>query len=317
MVDMNKAVCVVLTTLVAVTMFQGVVSASASQGSPCSMEVIESVNKYAGGDAKVEYEIGFDEETRRVCVSAQNVGNMSTYFGISIRVDDRTIPTRETTEFDPGESIVVKRNITTWLNASADNHWVSVGTFGPNHRFNFTERINESNEGGIPTPFIKNVTVFGESGGEDTILQVSVINPANRTYAPNVMIRTSETASSSSLGEGSNGSIEYFRFHLEEGENETIVGSARLYRTEGVKNGKFDKKEFVVNPNGSAEIWDKQIEKVPSLNEVSEQEYYKNQSALRFRGEGPEANPEARQAGRVAAVAGIVLVGVLGWFRYR
>jgi hypothetical protein len=317
MVDMNKPILVLVILVASIALIQPTVANSKATLNECSGDVRESTVTQVDGKSEVEYEISYDEETRIVCVSADNTGELKAQFAVSIGVDGRPIPISKSAELSPGDSVVVKRNVTTWLNASADSHWVSVGTFGPNHRFNFTEEINESNEGGIPTPFIKNVTVVGQSGDVDTLLKVAVVNRANRTYAPSVFVKTSETPSAPTLGTWSNDDVEIHTAHLNEGGNETIVGSVQLYHREGMDRGKFDKKEFVIHPNGSAELWDKKFEDVPSLREVNGEKYYQNQSALRFRGEGPEANPEARQAGRVAAVAGMVLVGVLGWFRYR
>jgi hypothetical protein len=317
MVDMNKPILLIVILVASIALIQPTVANSETTLNECSGDVRERTVTQVDGKSEVKYEVGYDEETRIVCVSAENTGELKAQFAVSIGVDGRPIPINKSTELNPGDSVVVKRNVTTWLNATADDHRVSVGTFGPNYQFNFTEEINESNEEGIPTPVIKNVTVVDQSGDADTLLKVAIVNRANRTYAPSVFVKTSETPSVPTLGTWSSDDVEIHTAHLNERGNETIVGSVQLYYKEGMDAGKFDKKEFVVYPNGSADLWDKRFEEVPSLREVNGEKYYQNQSALRFRGEGPEANPEARQAGRVAAVAGMVLVGVLAWFRYR
>jgi hypothetical protein len=316
---MNKIPLLILMILLGGVLTTAASAQSEIVGPSCSGEIRTGTYDYLNSQTEIRYEIGFNKTSKILCIDSTNIGEGSAYLSTSIVVDGQPIPAIINRKLNSSDKITIRRNVTTWLNATTDHHWVSATTYGADHRFEFTEIINESNEGGFPTPYIEKINRVEKTNRSTSLINITVVNNGNRTYAPSLLVKTSETPSTATREIWSNNTVEVHTVRLKESKNRTIVGSVKLYYSEGQEVGKFDKKDFVLYPNGSAKISDKKFEQVPSLREVnSEDDYYKNTSALQYRDEGPETNPEARRKGRVAAgglVAVLVMLGVLRYLR--
>lgn len=317
MLDTNKIVLTALLVVLVVSLCSPAWGASNNPEPPCSGKVKTGTYNLVGNVTEVKYTMGFNETTNTVCVNERNIGGEKSFFSVSILVDGRAMVSDIDRTLLPGESETFRANITSWLNATADEHWVSTTTYGPEFTFNFTDKINASSEDGVPTPYIQQVKTVQDGNSGSRLLKVLVKNPADRLYGPNVYVKTSETSGTRALGNSSDGDVIGYTIHLNEGDNETVVGSANLYFNEGVEGGGFDKKAFVIPPNGSIEMWDKNIGDVVTMRDLKTSgDYYQNASALKYRGEGPKANPEARQKGRLAAGGVAVALALLVGFRY-
>ncbi|MFC3476813.1 hypothetical protein [Halobacterium litoreum] len=270
------------------------------------------------GEIEVQYTITFDQSERLVCVSAENVGEKKTKAGYGIQVDDRTVRNLPSERIAPGETFSAQSNITGWIDVTAENHTVRAGTYAGTAVFNFTERFDESEEGGFPSPYITDVEVLRNQSSGETTLEVTATNPANRSYYPSLLVKTFETPTSRDLPNRPDNHTLVYHVPLEESPGETVVGELKLYEHWKRSDGKFDREEFVANPNGTDRSWERAFEEVPNLSDMNEEVYYENESAKKYRDQGPDVKPISERASRIGAVATVVLVvGGLGLWRRR
>lgn len=318
MVGMNKALVVALAILLPATVLSGIAVAENPSQKPCEGRTWTGEERMGRGDVEVEYEITFDEKENLVCVSAINTGEIETLAGYSLYVDDRTVPVNSTRELDPGDSLSAVRNITTWMDATAENHTVNVGTYGGTATFNFTQRINESKQGGVPTPQISDVEIVRDHRGGEITLKVTAKSHADRVYSPSLVVKTFETPIQRDLPSTPDNNTLVYKFRLEEGPNETVVGEIKLYEHWKMADGKFDKVEFVSEVGKDSVVWDAEFKNSPTLEELNADQKYENESARKYRDQGPDVKPISETESKIGAVLTVaLLVGAVWWRRRR
>jgi len=314
----SETTIVVLVSLLVVSAATPVGAANIQADPDCEGETWTGVDKELDGRVEVRYTATFNQQKKLVCFSAENVGEIDTYGRFVLIVDDRTVPTMSVGSLSTGETCSVRRNVTGWIDVTAENHSVKVSTYADGAQFNFTERFNDSKEGGFPSPYITDVEVLRNQSAGETTLEVTATNPANRSYFPSVVVKTFETDTYRELPSTPDNHTLVYHVPLEEAPGETVVGDIKLYDHWKYSDGKFDRKEFVAKPNDSIRSWEPAFEEVPNVSQMNAEIYYENESAKKFRDQGPDVKPISEQASRIGAVATVLLVvGGIWWRRRR
>lgn len=282
----------------------------------CDGETRAAVNNFTG---RIEYAITYNRSAQQVCAVAEGTGDRKGYFGYSVWIDGSRISSSDTKELTPGESFRSDQTITGGIDATRDNHTVEVYVYGEEFYFNFTQRVNTINEGGVPTPHFENLTVkrSGTKSGQPRIV-LEVENEGIRTYVPVAEVRTfeSDTRQLDKYINGTPGGR--YSVRLSEDTDEVIVGTVRLYGGKFNPGTKFDRVSFVSYPNGTYETWEPAFGEIPTRREIEEGRiYYENESA-REEYRGSDADPASEQTSNVGAVAVVaVVIGGLWCLRRR
>jgi hypothetical protein len=268
--------------------------------------------------SRIEYAVTYNQSAQRVCVVAKNTGEENGNFVHLVQIDEKRVKKADRMELTPGEQFRGIQNITGGIDATEENHSVFVSTRNDTFYFNFTEKIDTMNEGGVPTPHFENLTIKrnGTKSGQPRIV-MQVENEGIRTYVPEAEVRTFES-NSRRLGYAPNGTPGgRFSVRLSEDKNATIVGTVRLYGGTFNPDTKFDRMSFVSYPNGTYETWEPEFDDIPTAREIEEREvYYENETA-REKYTGPDVDPISEKASKAGAILVVVsLVGAL-WYRRR
>jgi len=260
---------------------------------------------------RVEYTISYNQSTQRVCIIAEATGERKAFFGYSVWVDGSQISSGGTKELVPDEIFRWNQTITAGIDATRDNHTVEVQRYNGTTYFNFTQKIDTTNEGGVPTPHFENVIVKrnGTKSGQPRLM-MEVENEGIRTYVPEAEVRTFESDSRRLDNR--------YSVRLSEDNDDVIVGTIRLYGGKFNPGTKFDRVSFVSYPNGTLETWEPEFGEIPTDREIEEREvYYENETA-REKYRGPDVDPISERASRAGAVLVTALVvGGLWYWRRR
>jgi len=259
-----------------------------------------------------KYTVQFDEDEKQICIKRENKGKGKALTSVGILVDGRGI-SPGTKELEENESSFFSKNVTEYIDATADNHTISINAGSKDLNFNFTHHINTTAKNS-PTPKFTDLEIVRDSG-DKSILIATVHNPGKRAYALHVQAETFETEGAFEIGAPQPGNTSEFQIPLNEGANEVVAGKVMVFNDTGSPDGKFDQKEFMAKPNETANAWDDHFEQVPGERaDVS----YDNETARQYR-EGyvdDEAlSPLERRAGAVLVV--FALVGAVLWRRSR
>jgi len=257
----------------------------------------------------VAYIVRFLEEENRVCVEVKNKGDVKYPGEFGLWVDgDGFSP--EVGSLDGGESKFVSRQITSYLDTTQDNHSVRIVASEQKFTFNFSHHLNASSPD-VPTPYVKDVRVV--RGSNSTELVTTVHNPGERGYALHVRAETFETEEAFDIGAPQPGNSSEYRFELDEAPGDVVAGKVMVFNDTGQPEGKFDQKEFLARPNGTANAWDDHFEQVPDgTTDVS----YENETARQYRDgyvDDEALSPTERRAGAVLVV--VLLIGGVLWRR--
>lgn len=276
----------------------------------------ETVNRVDESPGQIEYAITHDKSAQRVCVVAENTGTQKGLFGYSIWVDGKRVLSTDTKELMPGDNFRENWTITGGVDATRDNHSIVVDSYGNSVRFNFTKEINPLNESGVPTPHIEGLVVKrnGTKSGQPNII-VDIENEGSRNYNPEAVVKTFQSNLRWMLRRGSLKGTH--RTRLNEGKDDIIIGTVKLYGDTYYTGTKWDRVSFVSYPNGTYETWEPKFGEIPTNREVeSRQIYYENETA-REKYRGPDVDPISERASKLGAVLVVALfVGVL-WYRRR
>lgn len=306
----DRRVLIVVALLALITMPVTTATAVQQPESPCEGGVEEVVvEKYPSVGYNIEYRILFERESGTLCAHIENQGSgeVSSAFGFKV---DHTGFSPEMPTLEENESKFVSMNVTKYISATRDNHTVSVNAGGSDFVYSFTHQLNSSNPR-VPTPYISNIQI---SRSEKTPKVVATVhNPGERAYGIHVRAETFETHSEVEIGAPQPGNSSEYTLELNESPSDVIAGKVMVYDDINQSDGKFDQKEFMAKPNGTANAWDDHFEQVPGGTVDSS---YSNETARQYR-EGyvnDEAlSPFKRRAGAVLVV--LVAVGAVLWRR--
>lgn len=270
------------------------------------------VKKDVGADLHIEYEFQFSEENHRLCVEIKNEGNRTGLSGFRAKVDGEGVAP-QMPNLEPGESELVVKNLTEYLDVRQDHHIVSVGAYNKSFQYNFTEVLNASSPK-VSSPYITDVEVLRDQENGSTALEVSTHNPSKLGYSFYVQAETFETKGVYRVGAPQENETSQVVLPLNESSDEVVAGKVRIFDDWANSEGKFDQKEFMARPGNETNAWDDHFERVPGTVDRYD---YDNETARQYRDgyvDKDFLSPWERRAGAGLLVA---LVGGAVWWRRR
>jgi hypothetical protein len=211
------------------------------------------------------YDLSFSERRSEMAVTVKNPTERNNdHTGYSIIVDSQRI---YDTDFRLGrnEQRTQTINITSGINVNQDNHTVAFYTYGNSTQFNFTRKINSTNPGDIPTPYIADVEVTnGTIDAEPSaVANVTLVNPSKQLYSTKLMVHTVGTDGSLYPASVRPESSRTITVELLDDRGAEIAGEARLYSGNmTTKEGAMDQVEFAGQAGEQTRVWNRSYEPV-------------------------------------------------------
>ncbi|MXR19495.1 hypothetical protein [Halobacterium bonnevillei] len=308
----SKGLTVIWIALLALASVHFVLPATAHAENPCKGagkdKVIEKSNI---SDFHVEYQFQFSEELEKFCVKVKNKGEMNASSGFSASADNIGLK-QESPILGPGESVLVTKNVTEYLNVVKDNHTVKLGAYQEFYYYNFTRELNATSSD-VPSPYIKNVSVIRDQENDSTALRVETYNPSKRGYGMYVQVETFGTDGEYTIAAPQENETHPVTIPLKESSDEVVAGKVRIFDEWAESDGKFDQKEFIAKPSEDTNAWDDNFEQVPgTVDEYT----YSNESAEQYREDYVDEDVLSPLEKRVGAVLSVLLVvGAVLWWR--
>ncbi|KTG10379.1 hypothetical protein AUR64_12485 [Haloprofundus marisrubri] len=134
------------------------------------------------------------------------------------------------------------------IDPSQTNHTVTISTFGDHTTYNFTQKVNNTDSGPVPTPEITDVEVKTAviDGEETTVVNATVSNPTIHPY-PMVLLASTEETSTYQLASTGPNDTSTVQIPLDEAPGTRVQGELRL--NDGNVSEGYDQVQF----NGSAD----------------------------------------------------------------
>jgi len=213
----------------------------------------------------VLFNVTFSESNSAVTIEASNPTDWDgSLTGYTMRVDGERIR-NESFRLGTDERRTDTVNITPGINVNEDNHTVTFYTYGNSTQFNFTQEIDSTNSGEVPTLYISDVelTTGTVKGRESTVANVTLVNPSKQLYSTKLMVHTVDTDGSLYPASVRPESSRTITVELLDDRNGEIAGEARLYSGNlTTQEGAMDQVEFAGEVDSETDVWNTSYEPV-------------------------------------------------------
>jgi len=279
---------------------------------PCEgIETNTTVEKSDISNRHLKYYFQFSKSTRTLCVKVENKGETEMR-GSFVTAVDGIAAGPEMPKLEPGESTIVTKDVTDYLDVNKNTHTVRLGVYPDFYMYNFSYELNASSPK-VPSPYIRDVEVVRDKQNDSTSLRVTTLNPGKRAYSMYVQVETFGTDGRYTIAAPQPNQTDVETIQLDESSDEVVAGKVRIFDEWAESDGKFDQKEFIAKPSEDTNAWDDNFEQVPgTVDEYT----YSNESAEQYREDYVDEDVLSPLEKRVGAVLSVLLVvGAVLWWR--